>query len=142
MEKLKKHIVLIIIGGICIVLVILLIKNNYNKPVKINEININNSVLLLTNNKDDYLEYKEIEGFDVYNNNRDFEIQIQNPSIITYRNIKVGDSINKLDFCKRIGTVYYFETDYRYNGYYMEIIYGKNPFDDTILSITYRFFYE
>lgn len=139
MKQLNKIIFSIIIGAACIIIAIFLIKSYFNKPLEINEIYINNTVFQLTNKKNDYLQFSEIEDFKVFENSRDFEIEIKNPDIITYKNLRVGDSIDKLDFCKQVGSVYYFETDYRYNGYHMEIIYGSY-FDDTILSITYRFF--
>lgn len=139
MKQPKKIIFPIIIGATCIIIAIFLIKSYLNKPLEINEIYINNTVFQLTNRKSDYLQFSEIEDFKVFENSRDFEIEITNPDIITYKNLRVGDSIDKLDFCKQVGGVYYFDTDYRYNGYHMEIIYG-NYFDDTILSITYRFF--
>lgn len=141
MQKTKKYVVLIIIIIVGIILITFVIKNNYKKPLEISEININNTVIQLTNNKDDYGEYKNIEGFKVFDNSTNFEIEIQNDSIITYKNIKIGDSIDKLDFCNEaVGNVYYFETNYRYKGYHMEIIYGGDPFDNTILSITYRLY--
>ena len=123
------------------ILITLIIKLNYKKPLAINEIKIYNKIMQLTNNKDDYVEYKEIDGFDVFNNSTNFEIEIHDDNIITYKNVKVGDSIDKLDFCNNVvGNVYYFETNYRYKGYHMEIIYGRDPFENTILSITYRFY--
>lgn len=141
MQNVKKYIVSIIIIIIGIALTAFIVKRNNNKSLKINEININNVVIQLTNNENDYTEYKNIEGFKVFNNSANFQIEIQNDSIITYNNIKVGDSIDKLDFCNnKVGIVYYYETNYRYKGYHMEIIYGIDPFDNTILSITYSFY--
>ena len=141
MRNVKKYIVSVIIIIIGIVSITFIVKWNNKKSLEINEININNVVIQLTNNENDYMEYKKIEGFKVFNNSANFEIEIQNDSIITYKNIKVGDSIDKLDFCNnKVGTVYYFETSYRYKGYHMEIIYGIDPVDNTILSITYSFY--
>lgn len=141
MRNVKKYIVSVIIIIIGIVLITFIFKWNYKKPLEINEINIDNVVIQLTNNENDYVEYRKLEGFEVFNNSTNFEIEIQNNSIITYKNIKVGDSIDKLDFCNEVvGRVYFFETNYRYKGYNMEIIYGSDPFDNTILSITYRFY--
>lgn len=141
MRNVKKYIVPIIIMVIGIVSITFIVKWNYKKPLEINEINIDNVVIQLTNNENDYVGYKKVDGFKVFNNSANFEIEIQNDSIITYKNIKVGDSIDKLDFCNEVvGDVYYCETDYRYKGYHMEIIYGSDPFDNTILSITYRFY--
>lgn len=141
MRNVKKYIVSIIIIIIGIASIAFIVKWNNKKSLKINEININNVVIQLTNNENDYTEYKNIERFEVFNNSANFEIEIQNDSIITYKNIKVGDNIDKLDFCNnKVGTVYYYETNYRYKGYHMEIIYGIDPFDNTILSITYRFY--
>lgn len=139
MKQSKKIVFSIIIGVTCIIIAIFLIKSYLYKPLEISEIYTNNTVFQLTNRKSDYLQFSKIEEFKVFDNSRDFEIEIKNPDIITYKNLRVGDSIDKLDFCKQVGGVYYFETDYRYNGYHMEIIYGGG-FDDTILSITYRFF--
>lgn len=141
MQNFKKYIISIIIIIVFIVSTILYVKSNHQKLLEINEIKIDNVVIQLTNNKDDYDEYKRIEGFEVFNNSTNFEIEIQNDSVITYKNIKVGDSIDKIDFCNnKVGSVYYYETNYRYKGYHMEIIYGSDPFDNTILSITYRFY--
>lgn len=140
MQKNKKIFISIIIIIIGIVSISFIVKGIDKKSLEINEIYIDNVVIQLTNNENDYVKYKNLEGFKVFNNSTNFEIEIQNDNIITYKNIKIGDSIDKLDFCNKVGSVYYFETNYRYKGYHMEIIYGRDPFDNTILSITYRFY--
>lgn len=141
MKKSKIYIIGIPIILICIILIILLVKQNQNNPLKVNEVNIDGKVVQLTANKADYLDYENLEGFEVYENKSSFEIEIQNQDILTYKDIKVGDNVNKLDFCDEpVGMVYYFETNHRHKGYHLQIVYGVDPFDDTIISITYEYY--
>lgn len=141
MKKSKMYILGIPIIIIFIILIIIFVKQNKNIPLEVNEININGKVIQLTANKADYLEYNNVEGFDVYENKSSFEIEIQNQDIITYKDIKIGDNANKLDFCDElVGMVYYFETNHRHKGYHLQIIYGIDPFDDTIIYITYKYY--
>ena len=139
MKKSMKYIIGILIILICIILIVVFMKQNQKTPLKANEINIDGEVIQLTANKSDYSEYDDIEDFNVYDNKYNFEIEIQNPNILTYKDIKVGDSADKLDFCNEIGTIFCYETGIKYKSYYLEIIYGVDPFDDTILSITYDY---
>lgn len=80
-------------------MIIVFVKQNQSTPLKVNEINIDGKVIQLTADKSDYSEYDNIEDFDVYDNKTNFEIEILNPNILTYKNIKVGDSANKLVLC-------------------------------------------
>lgn len=139
MKKSIKYIIGITIILICFILIIVFVKQNQSTPLKANEINIDGEVIQLTANKSDYSEYEDIENFSVYDNKYDFEIEIQNPNILTYKDIKVGDSAGKLDFCNEIGTIFCYETGIKYKHYYLVIYYGVNPFDDTIISITYNY---
>lgn len=141
MKKSKMYIIGIPIIIICIILIIVFIKQNQNIPLKVNEVNIDGKVIQLTANKADYSKYENLEGFNVYENKSSFEIEIQNQDILTYENIKVGDSVDKLEFCDEpVGMVYYFETNHRHKGYHLQIVYGVDPFDDTIISITYEYY--
>ena len=140
MKKSIKYIIGIPILLICVILIIVFVKQNQKTPLKANEINIDGEVIQLTANKSDYSEYEDIENFSVYDNKYNFKIEIQNPNILTYKDIKVGDSADKLDFCNEIGTIFCYETGIKHKGYHLEIIYGVDPFDDTILSITYDYY--
>ncbi len=140
MKKTIKYIIGITIILICVILIIIFVKQNQSTPLKVNEINIEGKVIQLTADKSDYSEYDDLEDFDVSDNKYNFEIEIQNPNILTYKDIKVGDSADKLDFCNKIGTIFCYETNLRHKGYYLEIVYGVDPFDDTILSITYNYY--
>lgn len=145
MKKTIKYIIGITIILICVILIIVFVKQNQSTPLKVtplkvNEINIEGKVIQLTANKSDYSEYEDIENFSVYDNKYNFEIEIQNPNILTYKDIKVGDSADKLDFCNEIGTIFCYETGIKYKHYYLVIYYGVNPFDDTIISITYNYY--
>ena len=141
MKKSKMYIIGIPIIIICIILIIVFIKQNQNIPLKVNEVNIDGKVIQLTANKADYSKYENLEGFNVYENKSSFEIEIQNQDILTYENIKVGDSVDKLEICDEpVGMVYYFETNHRHKGYHLQIVYGVDPFDDTIISITYEYY--
>ena len=141
MKKSKMYIIGIPIIIICIILIIVFIKQNQKTPLKVNEINIDGNVIQLTANKSDYSEYDNIEDFSVYDNKNSFEIEIQNPSIVTYKDIKVGDSADKLEFCiEPVSNIFYYETNIRHQGYHLKIWYGVDPFDDTVLSITYEYY--
>lgn len=141
MKKSIKYIIGIPILLICVILIIVFVKQNQKTPLKANEINIDGKVIQLTANKSDYSEYDNIEDFSVYDNKNSFEVEIKNLSILTYRDIRVGDSADKLDFCDEpVGMVYYFETNHRHKGYHLQIVYGIDPFDDTIISITYKYY--
>lgn len=140
MKKSIKYIIGIAIILICVILIIVFVKQNQSTPLKVNEINIEGKVIQLTADKSDYSEYDDIEDFDVYDNKYNFKIEIQNPNILTYKDIKVGDSADKLDFCNDIGTIFCYETGIKYKHYYLVIYYGVNPFDDTIISITYNYY--
>lgn len=141
MKKSKMYIIGIPIIIICIILIIIFVKQNQKTPLKVNEINIDGNVIQLTANKSDYSEYENLEGFEVYENKSSFEIEIQNQDILTYKNIKVGDNSDKLEFCdEQMNMIYYFKTNHRHKGYHLEIVYGVEPFDDTIISITYNYY--
>ena len=141
MKKSKKYIIGIPIILIFVVLIIVLVKRIQDIPLKVNEINIDGKVIQLTADKSDYSEYDDIEGFSVYDNKYNFEVEIQNPDILTYKDIKVGDSADKLDcYNEPIGTVFYYKTNIRHKGYHLDIVYGVDPFDDTIISITYEYY--
>lgn len=140
MKKSIKYIIGIAIILIGVILIIVFVKQNQSTPLKVNEINIEGKVIQLTADKSDYSEYDDIEDFDVYDNKYNFKIEIQNPNILTYKDIKVGDSADKLDFCNDIGTIFCYETGIKYKHYYLVIYYGVNPFDDTIISITYNYY--
>lgn len=143
MKKSKKYIIGIPIVLICVILIVVFIKQSQKTPLKANEINIDGKVIQLTANKSDYSEYDDIENFSVYDNKNNFKIEIQNPNILTYKDIKVGDSVNKLDFCidpVETGMIFYYESNIRHQGYHLKIWYGVDPFDDTILTITYEYY--
>ena len=140
MRKYIKYLIGIPILIICVFLTIVLIKQNKDTTLKVNEIKINGNEIILTADKSDYSEYGDIDEFWVYENKWEFQISIDNPDILTYKNIKVGDNAENLDFCEeKVPNIFLYETDYSSKGYPMEILYGVNPFDNTILSITYTF---
>ena len=85
MKKSKKYIIGIPIILIFVVLIIVLVKRIQDIPLKVNEINIDGKVIQLTADKSDYSEYDDIEGFSVYDNKYNFEVEIQNPDILTYK---------------------------------------------------------
>ena len=68
MKKSKMYIIGIPIIIICIILIIIFVKQNQKTPLKVNEINIDGNVIQLTANKSDYSEYDNIEDFSVYDN--------------------------------------------------------------------------
>lgn len=141
MKKSKMYIIGISTIIICIILIAVFIKQNQNISLKVNEVNIDGKVIQLTADKADYSKYQSLEGFKVYENKSSFEIEIQNQGILTYKDIKIGDSADKLEFCdEQIGMVYYFKTNHRHKGYHLQIVYGVDPFDDTIISITYEYY--
>lgn len=141
MKKSIKYIIGVPILLICVILIIVLVKQNQKTPLKANEINIDGEIIQLTANKSDYLEYEDIENFSVYDNKYNFEIEIQNQNILTYKNIKVGDSADKLDFCiEAVPHIFYYKTNISHQGYYLQIVYGVDPYDNTILSITYEYY--
>ena len=141
MKKSKIHILWISVLIICVMLAAFMVKYSYDKTLKVNEIKIGEEIVQLTNNEIDYLEYESMDGVEIYANKYDFKIEIQDPHIFTYKNIRVGDSVDKLDFCNTAaaGMLHYFETDYRCNGSRMTIWYSVNPFDDVIIAIRYKF---
>lgn len=141
MNKSKKYIIGIPTVFICVTVIAIFIKLNQNTPLKVNEISIEGKVIQLTANKTDYSNYKELYGFEVYDNKSSFEIEIQNPDILTYKNIKIGDSADTLDFCEEVVSgIFCYETNYRHKGYHLKIWYGIYPFDNTILTITYEYY--
>ena len=140
MKKSTKYIIITTIL-ISIILIVILMKYKQNSQLKVNEININGTVVQLTASKSDYLEYNYLDDFTVYENSSSFEIEIQNQNIVTYKNIQIGDDASKLDFCNEpIPNIFYYETNYRHKGYHLEICYGVDPFDSSIISITYKYY--
>ena len=141
MKKSIKYIIGIPILLICVILIIVFVKQNQKTPLKANEINIDGKVIQLTANKSDYSKYENIEGFNVYDNKSNFEIEIKSLDILTYKDIKVGDSADKLKFCiESIPNIFIYETNIQHKGYHLKIWYGIDAFDDTILSITYVYY--
>ena len=141
MKKRNKYIIGTFIILVCAILIFVLAKQTQSTPLKVNEVNIDGKVIQLTANKTDYSNYKELYGFKVYDNKSSFEIEIQNPDILTYKNIKIGDSADTLDFCEEVVPgIFCYETNYMHKGYHLKIWYGIYPFDNTILTITYEYY--
>lgn len=136
MKKSKIVIILFIIG---IVFVVFYFNNNKNIELKENQIQIDSRIITVTSKKDEFNQYKSNYDMSFYENNDSVEIEIRDENILTYKNIKVGDNISKLDFCdKEIGMVYYFESKYCSGKYNLEIQYGTD--NKEIITITYHFY--
>lgn len=89
--------------------------------------------------EEDFDKYKNNHDMSFYDNSNSVDIEIRDFNVLTYENIRIGDSINKLDFCnKSVGMVYYFESKYRSQGYHLEIQYGTD--NEKIITITYHFY--
>ena len=134
----KSKIVIVILIIISIVVVAFCFNSNKSIELKENQIKIGNIITTVTS-KEDFNKYENDHDISFYNNNNSIDIEIRDANILTYKNIKVGDSINKLDFCnKSVGMIYYFESQYRSHGYHLEIQYGTD--NKEIITITYHFY--
>jgi len=137
MKKSKIVIVILIIIGI--VVVAFCFNSNKSIELKENQIKIDNIITTVTSKEEDFNKYENNHDISFYNNSNSIDIEIRDANILTYKNIKVGDSINKLDFCnKSVGMIYYFESQYRSQGYHLEIQYGTD--NKEIITITYHFY--
>ena len=135
----KIRIIIPIITVVIIVLVILIKKNSNDVQLEENQIQIDGRIITVTSKKDEFNQYKSNYDMSFYENNNNIEIEIRDENILTYKNIKVGDNISKLDFCdKEIGMVYYFESKYCSGKYNLEIQYGTD--NKEIITITYNFY--
>lgn len=137
MKKIKIAITILLI--ICIVVVVFHFNNNKSIELKENQIKIDNIITTVTSKEEDFNKYENNHDISFYNNSNSIDVEIRDSDILTYKNIKVGDSVNKLDFCnKSVGMVYYFESQYRSQGYHLEIQYGTD--NEKIITITYHFY--
>lgn len=137
----KSKIVITILFIICIVTGIFCFNNAKKYKIKLeeNQIQIDNDIITVTSKKDEFNQYKGNYDMSFYENKNNVEIEIRDENILTYKNIKIGDDINKLDFCdKDIGMVYYFESKYCSGKYNLEIQYGTD--NEKIITITYHFY--
>lgn len=135
----KSKIVITILLIICITVMAFYFSNNKSIELKENQIKIDNIITTVTSKEEDFDKYENSHDMSFYNNSNSINIEIRDSDILTYKNIKVGDNISKLDFCdKSIGMVYYFESQYRSQGYHLEIQYGTD--NKEIITITYHFY--
>ena len=137
--KKSKIVIIIILFIIGIVFVVFYFNNNKSIELKENQIEIDNIITTVTSKEEDFNKYENNHDMSFYNNSNSIDIEIRDSDILTYKNIKVGDSVNKLDFCnKSVGMIYYFESQYRNQGYHLEIQYGTD--NKEIITITYHFY--
>lgn len=135
----KSKIAILILLIICIVVGIFCFNNNKSVELKENQIKIDNIITTVTSKEEDFDKYKNNHDMSFYDNSNSVDIEIRDFNVLTYENIRIGDSINKLDFCnKSVGMVYYFESKYRSQGYHLEIQYGTD--NEKIITITYHFY--
>ncbi len=135
----KSKIVITILLIISIVVVVFYFNNNKSVELKENQIKIDNIITTVTSKEEDFNKYENNHDINFYNNSNSIDIEIIDSDILTYKNIKVGDNVNKLDFCnKSVGMIYYFESKYCSGKYNLEIQYGTD--NEEIITITYHFY--
>lgn len=135
----RTKVVIFIAMLLCVIIGAIFLQNKPQTKLKENQIKINNVILTVTSKEEDFDQYKGNHEISFYNNKNSVDIEIKDNNIETYNNIKIGDSIDKLDFCdKSVGMIYYFESQYRSQGYHLEIQYGTDS--ENIITITYHFY--